>query len=190
MNLDRILPYTRTLLERAVKPGEVVIDATVGNGNDTLFLARLVGEHGRVYGFDVQQEAITETTSKLEEHELKNRVLLFNQGHETIEDTLPPVHYGAVAGAIFNLGYLPGSDETIVTRPRTTIAAVEQCLRVMRSGGMMILVIYHGHPEGAVERDYLLRYCEKIDGLEAQVLRYQFINTQTPSPFILAIEKK
>ncbi|WP_227396565.1 tRNA (mnm(5)s(2)U34)-methyltransferase [Jeotgalibacillus aurantiacus] len=190
MKLDRILPYTRQLLERAVSPGEVVIDATVGNGNDTLFLARLVGEHGRVYGFDIQKEAIDETMTKLEEHELKNRVLLFNQGHETIEDTLPPVHHGKVAGVVFNLGYLPGGDETIVTRPRTTISAVEQCLRVMKPGGMMVLVVYHGHPEGAVERDYLLRFAEQIDGMEAHVLRYQFINNQTPSPFIIAIEKR
>lgn len=190
MNLDRILPYARTLLERAVSKGDVVIDATVGNGHDTLYLAQLVGENGRVYGFDIQKEAIDETASKLEEHELRNRVLLFQHGHEMVDQAIPPVHYGAIAAAVFNLGYLPGGDESIITRPRTTIAAVEKLMDMVKPGGIIVLVIYHGHPEGAVERDYLLRFVQTIDSEQAHVLRYQFMNTQTPSPFVVAIEKR
>ncbi|KIL46406.1 tRNA (mnm(5)s(2)U34)-methyltransferase [Jeotgalibacillus campisalis] len=190
MNFDRILPYARQLLERVVDKGDVVVDATVGNGHDTLYLAQLVGEHGRVYGFDIQQEAIDETASKLEEHHLRNRVMLFQEGHELADQAIPPVHHGAISGAIFNLGYLPGGDETLVTRPRTTITAVEKLLDMIKPGGMIVMVIYHGHPEGAVERDYLLRFVQTIDGETAHVLRYQFMNTQTPSPFIIAIEKR
>ncbi|KIL43921.1 class I SAM-dependent methyltransferase [Jeotgalibacillus soli] len=190
MKLDRILPYARSLLERSVSKGDVVVDATIGNGNDTLFLAQLVGEHGRVYGFDIQQEAIDETTLKLEEHNMRSQVTLFKQGHETLSQVIPPVHHGSITGAVFNLGYLPGGDHTIVTRPRTTIAAIEQLLDLMAPGGMIILVIYHGHPEGAVEREYLLRFVQKIDQQEAHVLRYQFMNQQNHPPFIVAIEKR
>jgi len=190
MKLERILPYARVLLERAVSKGDVVVDATVGNGHDTLFLSNLVGEHGRVYGFDIQKEAIEETASKLEEHELRNRVMLFQEGHEIVDQAIPPVHHGAIAGAIFNLGYLPGGDESIVTRPRTTITAIEKLLEMMKPGGIIVLVIYHGHPEGAVERDYLLRFAQTIEGEQAHVLRYQFMNTDTPSPFVVAIEKR
>ncbi|TDL34222.1 methyltransferase domain-containing protein [Jeotgalibacillus sp. S-D1] len=190
MNLDRILPYARTLLERAVSKGDVVIDATVGNGHDTLYLAQLVGENGRVYGFDIQKEAIDETAAKLEEHELRNRVLLFQHGHEMVDQAIPPVHDGAIAAAVFNLGYLPGGDESIITRPRTTITAVEKLMDMVKPGGIIVLVIYHGHPEGAVERDYLLRFVQTIDSEQAHVLRYQFMNTQTPSPFVVAIEKR
>ncbi|MEW9502174.1 tRNA (mnm(5)s(2)U34)-methyltransferase [Jeotgalibacillus marinus] len=190
MNLDRILPYAHSLLQRSVSTDDIVVDATVGNGHDTLFLSRLVGEQGRVYGFDVQQKAIDKTATKLEEQDLQNRVMLFQQGHETLDQAIPPVHHGAISGAVFNLGYLPGSDETIVTRPRTTITAVEKLIDMMKPGGLIILVIYHGHAEGAVERDYLLRFVQTIDHQKAHVLRYQFMNQQTPAPFVIAIEKR
>ncbi len=71
-----------------------------------------------------------------------------------------PLHHGKVTGAVFNLGYLPGGDKEIVTRPKTTILALNQILEMMAPEGILVLVIYHGHPEGAVERDYILRYVE------------------------------
>lgn len=190
MKLDRILPFARQLLERAVSPGDVVIDATLGNGHDTLFLARLVGENGRVYGFDIQEEAIENTKEQLDTHELAPRVTLFHQGHETVMNVIPPVHHGKVTGAIFNLGYLPGGDKEIVTRPKTTILALNQIHEMMAPEGILVLVIYHGHPEGAVERDYILRYVEKLDQNYVHVLRYQFMNQLNHPPFIVALEKR
>ena len=49
MKLHRILPFARQLFSETVNAGETVVDATAGNGNDTLFLAELVGENGHVY---------------------------------------------------------------------------------------------------------------------------------------------
>ncbi|MFC7787024.1 MAG: class I SAM-dependent methyltransferase [Bacillota bacterium] len=190
MKLDRILPFARELLERAVKPGDITIDATLGNGHDTLFLARLVGENGRVYGFDIQEEAIENTKEQLITHDLAHRVTLFHQGHETVMNVIPPLHHGKVTGAVFNLGYLPGGDKEIVTRPKTTILALNQILEMMAPEGILVLVIYHGHPEGAVERDYLLRYVERLDQNYVHVLRYQFINQLNNPPFIVALEKR
>jgi predicted methyltransferase len=190
MKLERILPFARKLLENAVKPGDITIDATLGNGHDTLFLAQLVGENGRVYGFDIQADAVQNTKDQLATHELAHRVTLFHQGHETVMNVIPPVHHGKITGAIFNLGYLPGGDKTIVTRPRTTISAMNQILEMLAPEGILILVIYHGHHEGAVERDYLLRYVEKLDQNYVHVLRYQFMNQLNNPPFILALEKR
>ncbi|MCM3322963.1 class I SAM-dependent methyltransferase [Cytobacillus kochii] len=190
MKLERILPFARELLQKAIAPGDVVVDATLGNGHDTLFLAQLVGEHGRVYGFDIQDEAIQSTQIKLDEHELSNRTVLFNRGHEHVTASIPPIHFGRITGAVFNLGYLPGGDKTIVTRPRTTISAIEQLIDMMAPEGIIILVIYHGHPEGAVERDYILRYLKTIDQNTAHILQYQFINQANRPPFIVAIEKR
>ncbi|MED4223871.1 class I SAM-dependent methyltransferase [Neobacillus cucumis] len=190
MILERILPFAKSLLKKAVTPGDTVVDATLGNGHDTVFLAELVGEHGKVYGFDVQQEAIDATIERLNQHNLRNRVTIFHNGHEKVLDKIPFSEHGSITGAIFNLGYLPGGDKTIVTHSGTTIAAIEQLLAIMAPEGMIVLVIYHGHEQGAIERDALMQYCLKLDQKTAHVLQYQFINQQNNPPFIIAIEKK
>ncbi|MFZ7944972.1 tRNA (mnm(5)s(2)U34)-methyltransferase [Neobacillus sp. 19] len=124
------------------------------------------------------------------QHGLSERVTVFHAGHEQLSVRIPTEHQKKIAGAIFNLGYLPGSDKTIVTRPETTIAAIEQLLAMMVPEGIIVLVIYHGHEQGAVERDSILQYCRQLDQKTAHVLQYQFINQQNNPPFIVAIEKR
>lgn len=190
MKLERILPFAKKLLENAVTCGDVVVDATVGNGHDTLFLANLVGESGRVYGFDVQEEAIQTSMERLHQNGITNQVTIFHAGHELLSSLIPVEHHGKISAAIFNLGYLPGSDKSIVTKPETTISAIKQLLEIMGPEGVIILVIYHGHAEGAIERDALLRYCQEVDQKIAHVLQYRFMNQQNNPPFIVAIEKR
>lgn len=190
MKLERILPFARHLLEQAVGPGGIAVDGTLGNGHDTKFLAELVGDTGMVFGFDIQQEALEATTARLQDSNLQKRVTLFHQGHEKLIQCIPPHFHGQISGAIFNLGYLPGGDKTIVTTATTTIAAVEQLLSIMAPEAIIILVIYHGHEEGALERDELLQYVKQLDQRKAHVLQYQFINQVNQPPFIIAIEKR
>lgn len=190
MKLEGILPFARTLLQKAVKPGDIVVDATLGNGHDTLFLAKLVGEHGHVFGYDVQAEAITSTEKKLLEQDLVKRVTLFHKGHEEILSTIPASLHGKVTGAIFNLGYLPGGDKSIVTQAETTIAAIEQLIEILAPEGIIVLVIYHGHEEGAIERDKVVPFVQQFDQKSVHVLQYQFINQENNPPFIVAIEKR
>ena len=190
MKLEKILPFSRTLLRKAVKQGDIVVDATLGNGHDTLFLAELVGEHGKVFGFDIQEEALISTKKRLEEQKLFDRVTLFQQGHEEVRASIPAVHHGRVTAAIFNLGYLPGGDKSIVTRPSTTISAIEQLLEILAPEGIIVLVIYHGHDEGAIERDHLLQYVQDLDQNAAHVLQYRFLNQKNNPPFIVVIEKR
>jgi predicted methyltransferase len=190
MKLEKIPSFAQSLLEKAVTIGDAVVDATLGNGHDTLFLANLVGETGRVYGFDVQLKAVTASAERISSHGLSNRVTLFHQGHENLGHFIPQEEQGKITGAIFNLGYLPGSDKSIVTKPNTTISAVEQLLTIMAPEGIIVLVIYHGHPGGATERDQLLQYCEQLDQNNFHVLQYQFINQKNSPPFIVAIEKR
>jgi 16S rRNA C1402 N4-methylase RsmH len=190
MKLEGVLPFARTLLKKAVKHGGIAIDATTGNGHDTVFLAQLVGENGHVYGFDIQEEAINNTKNRLEEQNLSQHVTLIQQGHETILNSVPSSHQGSVTGAIFNLGYLPGGDKSIVTKSNTTIEAIEQLLHILAPEGIIVLVIYHGHPEGAVEKDHLLDYVKQLDQKKVHVLQYQFINQDNHPPFIIAIEKR
>lgn len=190
MNLEGVLPFARSLLKKAINEGDVAIDCTIGNGHDTLFLASLVGATGTVLGFDIQEAAIQQTTERLQANNMLDRVTLIKQGHQHVKEVIDPQYVGKVTGAIFNLGYLPGSDKTIVTKPETTISAIEQLLDIMVTGGIIVLVVYHGHEEGAVERDSLLQYVKELDQQRVHVLQYQFINQKNCPPFIIAIEKR
>lgn len=189
MHLKNVLPYSKALLESVILQGDTVIDATVGNGHDTVFLAEQVGETGKVYGFDIQATAINNTFERLRLARLTDRVTLYTKSHDTIDTTIPNYARGNVKAAIFNLGYLPGGDKTIVTTASTTITAIEQLLELLVKNGLIILIVYHGHPEGKRERDALLQYVQNLDQNKAHVLQYRFLNQINHPPFLLAIEK-
>lgn len=186
--LENALHYSRTLLTNTLIPGDSVIDATVGNGNDTVLLAALVGKNGMVYGFDLQEKAIEKTKEKLLLTGLFNQVMLFNQGHETIGSVLPQDTF--IAGAIFNLGYLPNGDKTIITTGKTTLIALKEILSRLRKGGLLLLVIYHGHNGGKEEKDAVLTYVQTLSQTDYTVLRYDFLNQKNNPPLLIAIEKK
>ncbi|BDG46093.1 MULTISPECIES: class I SAM-dependent methyltransferase [Parageobacillus] len=190
MKLAKILPFTRTLMNLAVNEGDIAVDATVGNGHDTLYLAQRVGESGHVFGFDIQKEAIAATSARLQEHNMLKRVTLFQASHDQLIEKIPAIYHGRITGAIFNLGYLPGGDKRIVTKPDSTIRAIEQLLQIMAKEGIIVVVVYHGHPEGVIERDALLHYTKAIDQKRAHVLKYEFINQMNNPPFIIALEKR
>lgn len=72
MKLERVLPFARSLLQTAVKEGDYAVDATLGNGHDACFLAEIVGDNGKVFGFDIQKEAIESSTIRLKEKNFSN----------------------------------------------------------------------------------------------------------------------
>lgn len=177
-------------MKKGASIGDVVIDATVGNGNDTLFLSSLVGPSGKVFGFDIQKEALERTLARLQKETADENVQLFHSGHENLKELLPNEVFGKVKAAIFNLGYLPKGDHSIITKPNTTIEALEQLLEIMSPGGIIVLVIYYGHPGGEHEKDTILDYVHQLDQQKAHVLQYQFLNQKNNPPFIIAIEKR
>ncbi|HCV53996.1 MAG TPA: rRNA methyltransferase [Exiguobacterium sp.] len=189
MSLARVLPYTKQLLESVIEPGDCVVDMTAGNGHDTQFLAECVGPEGRVLAFDVQAQAIEESTRRLDEAGMLERVDLYHESH---------IHVGArlsnerrpVRAGVFNLGYLPGSDKSITTTGEETLEALDALLPVLALGGLVVLVVYHGHLEGKRERDAVLDYVTALDQQDYAVLQYRFLNQQNHPPFIIAIEKK
>ncbi|ADC87260.1 class I SAM-dependent methyltransferase [Staphylococcus lugdunensis] len=185
MKLERILPFAKSLITSHIQSDSIVIDATCGNGFDTLFLAQHVPK-GHVYGFDIQQQAIDNTAKKIKS--FKN-VSLIHDSHEYISDHLISAHKNKITAAIFNLGYLPKGDKSIVTQPESTIRAIDAIFEQLTIEGIIVVVIYHGHFQGKLERDALLDYFSNIDQTKAQVLQYQFINQRNDAPFICAIEK-
>ncbi|GEN88658.1 class I SAM-dependent methyltransferase [Oceanobacillus sojae] len=184
--LLNILTYAHTLLRESLKEGDIAIDATCGNGHDTLFLSQTVGSAGKVYGFDIQEQAIQKTQEKLQENDCHN-VSLIQDSHEKIPEYIKEDIFG---GAIFNLGYLPKSDKSIITKPHSTLAAIEAILEKLKTKGLIILVIYYGHSGGLEEKEAVLSYTSQLNQKEYQVLQYKFINQQNQAPFLIAIEKK
>ncbi|MFC7686755.1 class I SAM-dependent methyltransferase [Ureibacillus sp. GCM10028918] len=184
MKLQRVIQYAQSLLMQSIEKGEIAVDGTAGNGHDTLFLAQLVGVAGHVYAFDIQQQAVEATLERLAEHSVTNATVLL-EGHENVAKHVQQ----EIAGAIFNLGYLPGADHTIVTKGNTTIVAIEQLLQLLKVGGIIVLVIYHGHEGGKKERDEVLHFVSSLPQKHVHVLRYEFINQKNDPPFIVALEK-
>ncbi|MDR7074102.1 tRNA (mnm(5)s(2)U34)-methyltransferase [Fictibacillus barbaricus] len=190
MILEGVLPFARTLLRTFSNPGDLVIDATCGNGHDTLFLSKRVGKEGKVFAFDIQEKAIQKSQKRLMDNEADANVTFFHASHDTIAELLPNTVSGKIAAAIFNLGYLPGSDKSITTTGTSTIRAIEQLLELLKIEGVIVLVIYHGHDEGKREKELVMNFVENLDQTQAHVLRYDFINQKNDPPFVVAIEKR
>ncbi|NLJ34568.1 MAG: class I SAM-dependent methyltransferase [Firmicutes bacterium] len=184
--IKKSLAFAQELIRGVLLPGEHAIDATAGNGHDTVFLSSLVGRKGLVWAFDIQEKALLNTAKRLERKGLRQRVRLIQQGHERMATYVP----GPVGAIMFNLGYLPGGDHTIVTQPDTTIAALESGLKLLRPGGIITLVIYTGHPGGKVEGVRLEKFSSTISPRSYHVLSYRFLNQQNHPPYLLAIEKR
>ncbi|QQK77417.1 class I SAM-dependent methyltransferase [Salicibibacter cibarius] len=189
MALYGVIPFAHHLLEKTVTRGDTVVDATTGNGHDTVFLANQVGAFGCVVGFDIQYKAIQNTRNRLKNEQLDTNVELIEDSHASIEETLKRKGYAAPKAAIFNLGYLPGSDKSLTTNSESTITAINQLLNIMPSKGLIALVIYHGHEEGKKERDALLSFTSSLDQDKVLVARYEFSNRNNHPPFLLALEK-
>jgi len=184
-----VIDFSHFLMEQVIDEGETVIDATCGNGHDTLYLSRLVGESGRVIAFDIQELAINNTRQLLEKHSRQN-VTLIKDSHANFEQYIDEDKRENLGGAIFNLGYLPRSNKQIITKKESTIAAIQSLLQFIRPGGIIVLVVYHGHDGGELEKEGLLNYVTKLNQKDVHVLKYGFINQKNKPPFIIAIQKK
>ena len=122
---------------------------------------------------------------RLLDNALEHRAIVLKDGHENVAKYVTK----PVSAAIFNLGYLPGGNHEIVTKPNTTIQSIESLLKLLKVGGMIVLVIYHGHEGGKEERDEVIRFVSDLPQKYVHVLRYEFINQKNDPPFIIALEK-
>ncbi len=140
--------------------GETAVDATAGNGHDTVFLARLVGETGRVFAFDVQAAAIESARGRVEAAGFGERVEFFCESHARMVERVP----AGVAAVMFNLGYLPGADHAVITKTEETLKALEAAIALLRSGGVVTVVCYPGHAGGDEEAAAVVEWAEKKAG--------------------------
>ena len=175
---------------RAITPGGLAVDATVGNGHDTLFLARAVGAQGRIIGFDIQEEAINETRRRLQSEVSDVSLHLVHAGHETMGDYLSEGDFGVVDAVMFNLGYLPGGDHSVTTLPETTCQALDASVDVLRPGGIVTIVAYPGHEGGEEEARAVDSWASALPEDEYRAVSYQFVNQPNDPPRLFAVEKR
>lgn len=175
----------RMLLQAAVKPGDTVIDATAGRGRDTLYLAQSVGPQGCVYAFDVQDEAIAATRALLARHHVLDRVRLLADCHSRLAQYIR----SNVQAAVFNLGYLPGSDHGVVTQPQTTLEALAHILQILAKRGIVVITLYTAHHGGENESDHVKKYCSNLSKKDFSVFQGIYLNQGESSPYWIAIQK-
>lgn len=164
--------------------GALAVDATVGNGHDTLFLAQQVGPGGHVWGFDIQRDALDAAAARLREHELAGRVTLLRAGHQSLSAELPASAHGRLAAVMFNLGYLPGGDKGTTTLPDTTLAALAAAARELAPGGLLSVLAYRGHAGGQAEADAVAVW---LTGLAPDRFRVETI--ESPGPVLHLVGK-
>ena len=187
----RILNIAQDWITRVVQEGDVVIDATAGNGHDTLFLSRLVGDTGHVYAFDIQEDAIKNTRELLQKKSVKeqvdylSRVSLHAQCHSLLSDHCQ----GTVAAVMFNLGYLPSGDKSIIKKFDTTITALEATLSLLKVGGVISIACYPGHEGGGDEASKVDQWSKELPTIHYQVVRLQPYNAKSIAPYLLVLQK-
>lgn len=178
--------WAAELVEPALFPGARAVDATMGNGKDTLWLCRLVGETGRVYAFDVQPEAVARTRALLEAEGMSGRAALFCEGHQRMAEFVP----GPVDVVMFNLGWLPGAEHAVTTQVSTTLAAAEAALALLKPEGLMTICAYPGHDEGARELEALLAWAKALDGRKWDAMLRCYLNQPGMPPQLIAVKRK
>jgi SAM-dependent methyltransferase len=179
------VPLAHLFIRRFVRRGDHVVDATCGNGHDTLLLAELVGPGGRVWAFDIQREAVEATASLLACAGGFDSVVLVHAGHETMAGECS----GPLKAVVFNLGYLPGGDRTVVTRPESTLAGLEQSLELLTPGGVVIISLYPGHEAGRQERPALESRLALLPPAGFHVWRMGQMNVPATAPYIILVQK-
>lgn len=173
-------------MRRFLRPGDRVVDATMGNGHDTLTLCQLVGEEGHVYAFDVQAQAVESTRQRLKEAGMEQRATLFHMGHEHMAEQVE----GPVQAVMFNLGWLPGGYKTVTTRWPTTRQAVESALSLLMPGGVCVICVYPGHAAGDEERQNLQALLSALRPQQYNALAHRFLNAGPGAPECYIIQKQ
>lgn len=187
MKSYQITEWCHELFKGQVVCGGNYVDATMGNGHDTLFLCGLSGDTGHVTAFDIQQQALEATQTLLAKSGMQDRARLILDSHENMDRYIEP---GTQDGICFNFGYLPGGDHKFATRADTSVAAVEKGLNLLKAGGVMSLCIYSGGDTGFEEKDAILEYIKNLDDRKYVVIVSTYYNRKNNPPIPALIIKK
>lgn len=179
--IKKVIPFVHNKLKETITMDDYVVDGTCGNGYDTLFLARLAR---KVYAFDIQELAIETTKDRIERNRLYN-VELIQDSHSNVDKYVEE----PIKAALFNLGYLPGSDKRVVTKGESTIEAIKKIQDKLVVGGVICLVVYVGKFGGQEESNELLEYVKSLDYERYNVIKYSYYN-KSKAPYVIIVEKQ
>ncbi len=169
-----------------LKEGDTAVDFTMGNGYDTVFLSQTVGKSGRVIAFDIQPDALASTEKNLRKNGCPDNWRLICASHHRAKEFIE----GPIKAGMFNLGYLPGAGRKQVTTMRsTTLPAVQNALEMLGEDSVLLVAVYPGHPEGALEGEELCRYFATLSRFKYSIARFKMLNSPE-SPFFIVIETK
>ena len=185
--MNTVVSLSHILWQSFLKKGDTAIDATCGNGHDTLFLAKaiLTEESGTLYAIDRQESAIIETKKRLKENQLSlERISFIADCHSNIDQILVQ----GVDLIVYNLGYLPGSDKSVTTEEMTSLESIQKGLNLLRVGGIMSITCYPGHDEGKIESDAILSFAKRLSPAFS-CSQHLWINRRDTAPFLLTIQK-
>ncbi|HIX30198.1 MAG TPA: class I SAM-dependent methyltransferase [Candidatus Blautia stercoravium] len=187
MKSYQITAWSHELFQLQVRPGGTYIDATMGNGYDTQFLCEMAGDTGKVWAFDIQEQALKATKERLEKRGLLARAELILDSHIHMEQYVKP---DSVDGIYFNFGYLPGGDHQLATKADTSVQAVETGLCLLKKGGVMALCIYSGGDTGFEEKNQILDFLRKLDSRKYIVIVNHYYNRENNPPIPAFVVKK
>lgn len=168
-----------------LKEGDTAVDFTMGNGHDTEFLSKTVGESGRIFAFDIQEQALSSTSSNLKAAGCPNNYTLILDSHHNVKNYVTtPIKAG-----MFNLGYLPGGDKKITTLRSTTLPAIEAAISLMDRDAIILVAVYPGHEEGDAEGKLICEYLSSLSRYKVCATKIKILNSPT-SPYFIIIENK
>jgi tRNA1(Val) A37 N6-methylase TrmN6 len=188
---NKHLDLSKQYFEKLLKFGDIAIDATCGNGHDTLFVAeRILTENaGILYTLDIQNQALKSAKALLSEHLLKfqlERVHFLNMSHETFPENITS---SSVKLIVYNLGYLPGGDKSITTLGETTIKSIQKSMDLVSTKGAISITCYPGHPAGKIEEEQILEFAASLDYKTWNCCHHRFINREK-SASLLILQKR
>ena len=182
----QITNWVHHFIEDHVQVGDICVDATMGNGNDTALLSKLAGEEGKVIAFDIQQMALDNTAKKLTEEECPENYQLVLESHEKMGEYAKE---NTVSCITFNLGYLPGGDHNKATKGESSISAIETGLSLLKRKGLMTVCIYSGSDSGFEEKDAVLAYLKGLDSKKYLVIISEYANRPNNPPIPVLVVK-
>ena len=181
--VSNVLNLVKTAIEPALKNARIVVDATAGNGHDTLFLAERTTAEAKIYAFDIQETALNHTRAITADY--AERINYVLASHDKIAELVS----GAIDVAIFNLGYLPGEEHCVTTKVESTMAAVRQVLDKLSCNGVCVVVAYPGHEAGAQEATGLEKFFAELPKKNYTVGCYRLLNHARTAPYAYVVEK-
>ena len=168
-----------------LREGDIAVDFTMGNGHDTEFLSKTVGERGHVYAFDVQEQALASTSEHLKAAGCPDNCTLILDSHHNVKKYVDvPIKAG-----MFNLGYLPGSDKSITPMRAPALPAIEAAIELMDRDAIILVAVYPGHAEGDAEGKMICEYLSGLSRYKVCATKIKILNSPT-SPFFIIIENK